>query len=82
MGVGENFLAFRGEYLIGKPLISSISTRYKRITKQLNGTFWNTDSDTAHSLYIGSYGRDTAAKGVSDLDMYFQLPSSGRAQTT
>jgi Second Messenger Oligonucleotide or Dinucleotide Synthetase domain len=37
--------------------------------------FWNTDSDTAHSLYIGSYGRDTAAKGVSDLDIYFQLPS-------
>jgi hypothetical protein len=76
MGVGENFQAFRGEYLIDKTMMSSISARYKRITKQLNGTFWNTDSDTAHSLYIGSYGRDTAAKGVSDIDMYFRLPYS------
>src|SRR3954454_1766219 len=28
------------------------------------------------SLSIGSYGRDTAAKGVSDIDMYFRLPYS------
>lgn len=44
------------------------------MTRRLNLEFWNTDSETAHSLYIGSYGRDTAAKGISDLDIYFQLP--------
>ena len=76
MGVAEDFEAFRNEYLITQTLMSSISARYKRITKQLNTFFWNTDSDVAHSLYIGSYGRDTAAKGVSDLDMYFRLPYS------
>src|ERR1700680_4252183 len=76
MGVGEDFQKFRDNYNITSPLISSISYRYKRITKQLNTDFWTTDSDTAHSLYVGSYGRDTAAKGVSDLDVAFILPNA------
>lgn len=74
MGVGEDFATFKNNYNIDAELIGSISYRYKRITKQLNKDFWNTDSDTAHSLYVGSYGRDTAAKGVSDLDTAFTLP--------
>lgn len=51
-----------------------ISNRYKAITRRLNTDFWSTDSDTAHSLYAGSYGRNTAIQGFSDLDMIFQLP--------
>src|SRR5271165_4697915 len=54
----------------------TISTRYKAITRRLNTDFWTTTSDTAHSLYAGSYGRNTAIKGFSDLDMIFQLPNS------
>lgn len=76
MGVAENFRAFRANYLIPVDTVGSISRRYKRITKQLNNDFWNTDSETAHSLYVGSYGRDTAANGVSDIDVAFTLPSS------
>ncbi len=54
----------------------TISTRYKAITRRLNTDFWNTTSDTSHSLYVGSYGRNTAIQGFSDLDMIFQLPNS------
>jgi len=54
----------------------TISTRYKRITQRLNTDFWETTSDTAHSLYVGSYGRNTAIQGFSDLDMLMQLPYS------
>lgn len=50
--------------------------RYCRITQRLNTDFWTTISDTAHSLYTGSYGRKTAIAGFSDLDMIFQLPYS------
>ena len=71
MGVAENFRAFRDAYVLPQEIMASISARYKRITRQLNTDFWNTDSETAHSLYIGSYGRDTAARGVSDIDIYF-----------
>lgn len=76
MGVAENFRAFRDAYVLSATTMDSISYRYKRITRQLNTNFWNTTSDTAHSRYIGSYGRDTAAKGVSDVDIYFRLPNA------
>ncbi len=76
MSVADNFRAFRANYLIPTDTVGSISYRYKRITKQLNNDFWNTESETAHSLYVGSYGRDTAASGVSDLDVAFTLPNS------
>jgi hypothetical protein len=74
MGVGEDFAQFKANYDIPADLISSISYRYRRITRQLNTDFWETQSETAHSLYVGSYGRDTAANGVSDLDVAFILP--------
>jgi Second Messenger Oligonucleotide or Dinucleotide Synthetase domain len=54
----------------------TISARYKAITWRLNTDFWTTTSDTAHSLYAGSYGRNMAIQGFSDLDMLFQLPYS------
>lgn len=76
MGVGADFEAFKENYNIGITRISEISYRYQRITRQLNKDFWNTDSERAHSLYVGSYGRDTAAHGVSDLDVAFQLPNA------
>lgn len=58
----------------------TISTRYKAITRRLNKDFWTTDSETSHSLYVGSYGRNTAISGFSDLDILFILPYSTYAQ--
>lgn len=55
---------------------ATISLRYRNITKRLNTDFWWTDSETAHSLLVGSYGRNTAIHGTSDVDMIFQLPRS------
>lgn len=52
----------------------TISLRYKNITRRLNTDFWSTDSDVAHSLYVGSYGRNTAIAGFSDMDIIFWLP--------
>src|SRR6266567_3955286 len=54
----------------------TISTRYKAITRRLNTDFWETTSETAHSLYVGSYGRNTAIEGFSDLDMLMELPNA------
>jgi len=51
-----------------------VSTKYANITSRLNLDFWETESDTRHSLQVGSYGRKTAIDGVSDLDMVFELP--------
>ena len=54
----------------------TISKRYGAITHRLNLDFWDSNSATSHSLYVGSYGRKTAIEGFSDLDMVFELPSS------
>lgn len=53
-----------------------ISQRYYEITKKLNKTFRNTDSETANCLQVGSYGRYTGIKGISDLDMLYIMPKS------
>ncbi|MGO5211424.1 nucleotidyltransferase [Olsenella umbonata] len=52
---------------------SLISKRYKRMTKAVNGEFWDSSSETAHSRYVGSYGRGTAID-TSDLDILMELP--------
>lgn len=53
----------------------TISTRYHEITKKLNKTFRDTDSETDNCLRVGSYGRYTGIKGISDLDMLYIMPS-------
>lgn len=60
-------------YPIDQETRSLISKRYKTITKAVNGDFWNSNSETAHSRYVGSYGRGTAIN-TSDLDVMVELP--------
>jgi hypothetical protein len=53
-----------------------IGRRYHEITKKLNQKFRNTDSDIANCLQVGSYGRYTGIKGISDLDMLYIMPNN------
>lgn len=78
--VGNNFSSFLQNLTIQTGTRSTISTRYKAITKRLNIDFWDSFSDSAHSLYVGSYGRGTAIRGFSDLDMIMILPYSVYSQ--
>ena len=73
MGVADWFKAFCVNLQVRNA--GTISMRYKAIARRLNADFWGTSSGTAHSLYVGSYGRNTAIDGFSDLDMLFQLPA-------
>jgi predicted nucleotidyltransferase len=75
MSVATWFETFCTNLYMSQGTIDTIAYRYKRITKQLNKDFWTTDSETAHSFYVGSYGRDTDIH-VSDIDILFQLPKS------
>ena len=54
----------------------TISLRYGEITSSLNKAFRDSESKTANSLQVGSYGRWTAIKGISDLDMLYIMPGS------
>ena len=47
--------------------------RYRKITKSINREFWNLNDDIKNSLYVGSYGRNTAISS-SDIDIIVVLP--------
>ena len=74
MGLADSFSTFCQNVQVQDG--GTISLRYRNITRRLNLDFWGTDSETAHSFYVGSYGRNTAIQGFSDLDMVFHLPHS------
>lgn len=56
-----------------------ITSRRDEITKALNKDFRLKDGCTDYRLMVGSFGRHTAIKGVSDLDMIYILPPDIRA---
>lgn len=53
-----------------------ISDRYGEITASLNKKFRDTESKEANSLRVGSYGRYTGIKDISDLDMLYIMPKN------
>lgn len=72
MNVSSTFQEFLQNLAI--PNKTEISNRYGEITKVLNKKYRDTDSTTLNSLQVGSYGRFTAIKSISDLDMIYILP--------
>ncbi len=72
MGVAVWFNTFCSEIQVQDT--DSISRRYKAITRRLNTDYWSTTSNTSHSFYVGSFGRNTAVDITSDVDMMFRLP--------
>ncbi|OMC32755.1 nucleotidyltransferase [Mycolicibacterium fortuitum] len=54
----------------------TIGARRDEITKVLNKEFRDLDSSKGHQLMVGSYGRFTAIRGISDLDMLYVLPAT------
>ncbi|PSL08122.1 hypothetical protein CLV30_10189 [Haloactinopolyspora alba] len=58
---------------------TTIAARRDEITKALNKNFRAKDGSTDHKLMVGSYGRYTAIRSISDLDMIYILPAGLRA---
>ena len=56
--------------------IDTMKVTVGEIAKKLNKSYYNLDKDNTSNMYIvGSIGRETAIKGVSDLDLIFDLPN-------
>lgn len=70
------FQDFLDNLKVDEESANSISTRYKEITKKLNQKFRNSSSPTDNCKQVGSYGRYTGIKGISDLDMIYIMPKS------
>ena len=74
MSVAEMFSDFVGNLAIGNA--ETISTRYGELTSALNKQFRDTESKTANTLQVGSFGRKTGINGISDLDMLYIMPKT------
>ena len=74
MTVAEMFSGFISNLKISNA--DTISLRYGEVTAALNKQFRETDSKTANSLQVGSFGRKTAIDGISDLDMLYIMPKT------
>lgn len=57
--------------------IDEMETTVGEIAKKLNKKYYGLTGDSSSHMYIvGSVGRTTSIKGVSDLDILFELPDS------
>lgn len=74
MSTSDMFSQFIDNLAIGNT--ETISLRYGELTAALNKTFRDTESKTANTLQVGSFGRKTDINGISDLDMIYILPKS------
>lgn len=73
MSVSDMFKTFLDNLKVDNA--AQIGQRYGEITASLNKKFRDTDSKEANTLKVGSYGRYTGIKGISDLDMLYILPT-------
>lgn len=69
-----NYLVTRHSGTIPLSKKQTISKRYHIVTRAINREFWQSESDTLHSFYVGSYGRRTAIN-TSDIDILVELPT-------
>ncbi|WP_394361741.1 nucleotidyltransferase [Amycolatopsis sp. SB7-3] len=74
MGTSEIFDGLLENLKVGDSAVV-IASRRDEITKALNKDFRAKVGSTEHRLMVGSYGRHTAIRGVSDLDMLYILPA-------
>ena len=73
MSISDYFLTFCSNLRMSSDTVSTIQYRYHQITKRINLDYWNSSSETLHSLYVGSYGRGTEI-WTSYIDIIVQLP--------
>ena len=70
MSISQMFEEFIDNLAISNK--QTISDRYAELTKTLNKQFRDSDSETANTLQVGSFGRKTVINGISDLDIEVQ----------
>ncbi len=56
--------------------LDDASGKHERVRRALNKRYWSTDSGSANSMLVGSYGKNTEITPPSDIDILFELPWS------
>lgn len=72
--MNDIFEKFLKEWEVAQKEHEKIEKRFECITSKLDSYYYKEGSCYKTSLQVGSYGRGTAIRGVSDLDMIYILP--------
>ncbi|HBQ26353.1 MAG TPA: hypothetical protein DD791_08165 [Syntrophomonas sp.] len=70
--LADKFRIFINNLRIDNPEV--INGRCREICQILNQRYWDLKSDTRNLHYLGSYGRETAIKGLTNINVLFVLP--------
>ena len=79
MNLSDEFEKFCSSIQIGSSEKEKWEKRVQKITKKLNRKYYISESSYDNMTIVGSIGRNTAIRGISDLDCIFELPQ-GRSE--
>ena len=71
----KRFMTFAVNLALTDAQVADGITKFKGVVKTLNQAYWNSDSETDHAFYIGSWAKDTRIRPPRDVDLYFILPN-------
>ena len=71
----KRFMTFADNLALTDVQVADGITKFKGVVKTLNQAYWNSDSETDHAFYIGSWAKDTRIRPPRDVDLYFILPN-------
>lgn len=80
MTLTESFQSFCDNLQISSYKRGIVASRHDAVAKRVNLDFRDISGSTANTLYVGSYGRNTANGYFSDVDMIMILPYSTYVQ--
>jgi hypothetical protein len=72
MNLADKFRMFLNQLRIDNQ--EEISSRCREISRIVNLKYWKIKSDTRNLHYLGSYGRETAIKGLNNINILILLP--------
>lgn len=75
MNIAKAFGTFDNNLKVSFNTRTTISNRHNSIAQRINTDFRKVNS-IGNTLYVGSYGRNTATESISDVDMLIILPFS------
>lgn len=73
--VSRRFKNFQENLALTERQIADGLAKYTGLTACLNSVYRGTNSTTANSFLIGSWGKDTCIRPPRDVDMYYVLPN-------
>ena len=76
MSVSKRFSTFLANIKLTQAQYDAGSARRESVVDVLNSHYWDSNSKTANSKFVGSWGKFTQIRPPRDVDVLFKLPYS------